>query len=347
MKVAPMPFVIALLGSLLFTLAAGPARAAEEPLELEEEVADDVADREDEPPWDPWSSLARSSSGRPVLGGGRGGSPTVSLVAFSREAASERREVGGFLLVGWPLDRLGRGARSAAVPEPSAMVQVEPAFGARRAEAELARASSSDGPFALALTPKLARASVRAAWRAAGLGPDDARLDGIVSRARWSSLLPEARFRAIRSDDARLSLDTNADTSRIRDSAGANVGLEARLTWRLHRLVYSDDERVFERIRLDLRDARARIGARVLDALFHWQRATLDVQTLAGSQRGTRDEADAVLRVLEAEAALDVLTNGWFSSRHGHTRAAVSGRPRPALPRPEEESELPSGADDL
>ena len=39
----------------------------------------------------------------------------------------------------------------------------------------------------------------------------------------------------------RMANTTGTDTSRLRDSAGANVGLEARLTWRFDRLIYADD----------------------------------------------------------------------------------------------------------
>ena len=51
-----------------------------------------------------------------------------------------------------------------------------------------------------------------------------------------------------RNEDQRLYTDATADTSRLRDSAGANLALEARLTWRFDRLLYADDEPSFERI---------------------------------------------------------------------------------------------------
>ncbi|QUS47027.1 hypothetical protein [Salmonella enterica] len=97
----------------------------------------------------------------------------------------------------------------------------------------------------VAVTPRLARATVEAAWRVAGLGNDDARLDAIVSRARWSAVLPETRLRAMRFDDQRLYTESSVDASRVRDSAGANVGFEARLTWRFERLLYAEDEPSF------------------------------------------------------------------------------------------------------
>jgi hypothetical protein len=187
------------------------------------------------------------------------------------------------------------------------------------------------------LTPRLARAVVGAAFRASGLGDGDARLAAVVSRARWSAVLPEARVRAVRFEDARLSLDTGTDSARWRDSTGANVGFEGRLTWRLDRLLYADDEPAFERMKLERHDARVRIAGKALDALFHWQRAWVDLRSLPESSRGTREETDAALRVLEAEATLDVLTGGWFSSAPSGLRLrGGTGRVNVVLPAPRE-----------
>jgi hypothetical protein len=245
----------------------------------------------------------------------------LSLVGFSHRTIDDRSEVGGFLVLGLPLDRFARGGTRGTSQSPPLGLQLA---SDQQQQTQLPMQIPPQQPFDLALTPRLARSCVSAAWRAAGLGSDDARLDAIVSRARWSAILPEARLRAVRFEDARLSLDTGTDTSRLRDSAGANVGFEARLTWRFDRVLYADDEPSFERIRLEQHDARSRIAARVLEALFHWQRAALDLRTLPPSQQGTRDEADVTLRVMEAEAALDVLTNGWFSV-YG-SKSSKSGR---------------------
>lgn len=225
-----------------------------------------------------------------------GGRAALSLVGFTRD-----REIGGLVVLALPFDRIARGdtRTTHAVPV-----------------AAMTPAVNVEAPFDIALSPRLARACVNAAWTAAGLGADDSRLDAIVSRARWSALLPEARLRAIRYDSASLysSLDPLGAPTYFRDTTGGNLGLEARLTWRFDRLVYADDEPSLERIRLEQRDARSRIAGKALDLLFHWQRAMLDAKTLPPAQAGTRDEADVVLRIMEAEAALDVLTNGWFSA---------------------------------
>lgn len=303
---------------LLFsgTSNASPRREASQEAALEDGVldVDDVALR------GPFTTLASATPGRTVLGG-PSGSTWLSLVGFTRRTVDDRREVGGFVLLGLPLERFARTStreRTAPGPveaRPPPDEGILPELLRTSAPPPSGAPSLSEPPFELALTPRLARACVTAAWRAAGLSADDSRLDALASRARWSAALPEARLRAVRFEDARLSLDTGTETSRFRDSAGANVGFEARLTWRFDRLLYADDEPAFERLRLEHRDARGRVAARVLEALFHWQRAMLDLRTLPPSQQGTRDEADVSLRVMEAEAALDVLTNGWFAAQ--------------------------------
>ena len=229
------------------------------------------------------------------------GSTSLSLVGFTHEKDNGSLALGGMVVLALPLDRYAAG--STRTTDYVRVAQTAPA--------------SSDGvPFDIALSPRLARACVNAAWQAAGIGADDARLESIVSRARWSAILPETRLRAIRYDSASLysSLDPLGSPTYFRDTTGGNLGLEARLTWRFDRLVYADDEPAIERIRLEQRDARTRIAGKALEMLFHWQRALLDLRTLPPAQAGTRDEADVVLRIMEAESALDVITNGWFST---------------------------------
>ncbi|MBX3188044.1 MAG: hypothetical protein KF819_13565 [Labilithrix sp.] len=260
--------------------------------------------------------VGRATVGRAVLPRAPGGDTWVSLVGYAKETAIGERELGGMVVVGLPLDRIVR-------------VSARPSTGAGAAAA-----AATDGDAALAMTPKLARACVAEAWRAAGVAVDDGRLDTIVSRARWAALLPEARLRAIRYADERLYTDATGDVSRLRDSAGANLGLEARLTWRFDRLLYADDEPSFERMRLDRHDARTRIAAKVLDALFHWQRAWLELRWAQAASREareapgrSRDEIEAALRVMEAEATLDVLTSGWFSTWRSQRVTLVSPIP--------------------
>jgi hypothetical protein len=331
MKLGLNPLLLGLVVSALLTVKtaqASPWHASRSSAQ-EDALADGDIDPDDIATQSPLSTLFGATNGRPVLGG-PSSSTWISLLGFTRRTLEDRQEIGGVLLVGLPLDRFARANTRLTRAAPSTfgvMPELLPA--SAQETASLQRVSSAEQPFELVLTPRLARACVAAAWRTAGIGADDTRLDAIVSRARWSAVLPEARLRAVRFEDARLSLDTSTDTSRLRDSAGANVGFEARLTWRFDRLIYADDEPSFERIRLEQRDARARIAAKVLEALFHWQRAALDLRTLPPSQQGTRDEADVRLRLMEAEAALDVLTNGWFATQNARmSRSASSSSAR-------------------
>lgn len=312
MKLGLYPALLIAVTTLLLLVArtagASPRRSSIA-LAQEDALADGDIDPEDIATGQALRSLSGGSNGNIVLGT-PAGSAWVSLVGFSRRTLDDRREIGGFLVLGLPLERFARGGTRVTTAAPLPRAEVVPIAPASLREGALERTTlAAEQPFDLALTPRLARACVAAAWRAAGLGADETRLDAIVSRARWSAALPEARLRAVRFEDARLSLDTSTDTSKLRDSTGANVGFEARLTWRFDRLIYADDEPAFERIRLEHRSARTRLAAKVLEALRHWQRAALDLQQ---TPQGTRDEADARLRSIEAEAALDVLTNGWF-----------------------------------
>jgi hypothetical protein len=321
--------VLALVVAFAFALvvASGEARASPRARSDEELLGDGEIDPED--------LVGRATVGRgSALRAAPGGEAWVSLEGFTRKTVLGEREVGGMVVVGLPLDRLTRASTRGA-----AATSVPSATPIPSATANVVVVSGSD-EAAAAVTPKLARASVQAAWRAAGLGSDDARLDAIVARARWSALLPETRLRAVRFDDQRLYAESTADANRLRDSAGANVGLEARLTWRFDRLLYADDEPSFERMRLERHDARARIAGRVLEALFHWHRAWLEVRWAQAASREarevptrpSRDEVEATLRLMEAEATLDVLTAGWFTAsraRFAVTRAIV---PATALP---------------
>lgn len=175
--------------------------------------------------------------------------------------------------------------------------------------ADAANARGPDRPR-FPVTPHVARAAVQAAWRTVGMSPDDARVESLISRARSSALLPETRLRAMRLVNERSSANLITEDVRTYDSAGQNLTFEARLTWRLDRLLFADDEITLERVRLDRHDARSKLAHRVLEALFHWQRAWLAAES---SDRGSQEEMEATIRMVEAEATLDVLTGGWFS----------------------------------
>jgi hypothetical protein len=245
----------------------------------------------------------------------------VSVVGFAGERVDGSREWGGMLVVGLALDRIAQGPvhvasdratpayfaadSSAPSPAPSASTPAPSAAAA-------AAASASKRPLAALL----ARGTVRAALRASGLDADDARIDEMIARAHASAALPETRLRAMRlvNDAQHTSTTAVDDTGRVYDATGANLWLEARLTWRLDRLLYADDEPTLERVRLERQDARARVAARVLELLFAWQRAQLDAESAPAASRA---EIEAELRSWEAQIALDVMTAGWFGKQPG------------------------------
>ncbi len=234
-----------------------------------------------------------------------GGESWLSLVGFSQVSEVGPQSYGAMLALNLALERMAQ--KSATLSDstsPPNATQSGPTHDVAPREPPSHQARG-------VVSPSNARACVAAAWLSAGLGADDSRLEAIVSRARWSALLPETSLRAMRYDDALSAVYTYIDSSRFRDSLSARVGLEARLTWRLHHLLYADDEPAFERIRLERQNARTRVAMRTLEALSHWQQAHVELRF---ATRGSREEAELGLRAAESEAALEVLTSGWFSA---------------------------------
>jgi hypothetical protein len=231
------------------------------------------------------------------------GESWVSLAAFTRELLSGRNDIGGFVVVGLALDRIGAGSTHRLADPP-------------RSPPQPAATSPASGGAAqpAPVTPDLARACVAAALRASGLGMDDSRIDALMARARASALLPEMRTRAMRlwNDAAHTTTLASTDTANFYDAVGANLVLELRLTWRLDRVLYAGDEPTLERVRLERQDARSRLATRTLEVLFAWQRALVAVEQAAP---GSPAAAENRLRADEARATLDVLTAGWFSTR--------------------------------
>lgn len=163
------------------------------------------------------------------------------------------------------------------------------------------------------LTPELARATVRAALRSAGHGRSRRRLDGLSARAKSSALLPELRLRGARTtDESSRYAPTTSDPYRYTQAGGATLSFEARLTWKLDRLVFADEEIHVERLRGQRAAAAKTLVREVLKLLAVWQRA----QVRAGDPGLSPEERlEATLDAVEAEAALDVLTDGWFSGK--------------------------------
>ncbi|WP_394826369.1 hypothetical protein [Pendulispora albinea] len=234
---------------------------------------------------------------------GRRGSSWFSVAGYTQNRDGQTRDVGAIASLELPLDRLA--FHQAARPLVKGALATAP--------------SVPTGTFSatsLPVTRDVARSAVTAAWHAAGLGANDAKVDALASRARWSALFPETRLRMARQIDETARIDSNAAGPRTTDSAGANLWLEARLAWRLDKILYADDEPAFERMRFERHDARTRLAARVLTLLGQWQRAWVDARLSAPD---SSESLETGLRLSDAEAALDVITGSWF----GRWRASL------------------------
>jgi hypothetical protein len=269
---------------------------------IEDALADGDIDAEDFVSW---------RMGRPLsLVGSRAGAYLAVSAFLTRR--SDEQERGGMLVLQLPFDRI---FGPAPAPRPAPIAEQTPPPAPAPATAVAA--------VAVTVSPADARACVQAALRAAGLG-DEVRLASIASRARASAALPELRLRALRNVDqsGRLTY-TDLDPSRYSETGATGYTLEARLTFRLDRLLFADEEVSIERMQVERQEARTRISAKTLTALFEWQRA----HALEKSPTLTTDEhLAAVLREAEAAAMLDVMTDGWFSRWRASADGAAETR---------------------
>jgi len=238
------------------------------------------------------------------------GSFRVSLRAAWVTRWSGQREALGMLSLTLPLDRFVAPAAPPRAPDmPARALSEGPAEGDTAARDR----GASAAPVTIVLRPALARRAVGAALRAHGYPAGRRRLSSMSSRARLSAMLPEVRLKAARSNDESLRLTpTSSDPYRYTQAGGSTLWSEARLTWKLDRLVFADEELAVERLRQRRDKARLELVEHVLAALFTWQRALVKS---ADSSLLPNERTLAQLDALEAEATLDVLTGGWFSKR--------------------------------
>ena len=277
------------------------------------------------------------------------GAAYLGIEAFIVDKTSGASELGALLVLELPLERFTR-SRAPQAPLPTQVVVGAggeeangPWLGARPDEGFAADGMMQFAPSvdsrvrdgiaqtaapkidrvaaapAIAVTTEVARSCVRAALRTAGLA-DDNRLDAVAGRARSSAALPELRLRAVRTlgESGRVSLSEDDPSRYVASGAATNV-LEARVTFRLDRLLFADEEIAVERARLDRSELRSRIAGKVLQALFEWQKAYALLQDPA---LPSEDRLPALLREAESSALLDMMTGGWF----GAYRAALAAR---------------------
>ena len=218
----------------------------------------------------------------------------VSLTFYTEERASLQREWGGAIVLALPFEAAPMVWGGSSESMRPTLVPV----------ADILRSPP------LPISSDVVRKAVQIAWSVASLSVDDPRLESLANRARISSLLPETRLRAMRTQDVQARIDSLPDEQRYYDRSGANLWLEARLTWRLDRIVYADDEVSIERIRIEHHEARTKLAGRVIENMAKWQRAWIHRQSLAS---GSDEALEAEIHQAEAEMVLDQLTDGWFS----------------------------------
>lgn len=293
---------------LALTLAVYPSRALAGPADLDEPLLHprlEIDPRLDLP------EPARSP---------RPGSLLRAPLWFAIDASLLRRDTGaaGFgamLLMGVPLDRLAMRAigEGTAPDPPSLKPDRKPPDPPPATKLPPAPASALPPPLRVpvVVTPEAAREAVSAALKRAHLAEPDARLDGMATRARSAAALPELRLRALRTVDQGQTLSpTEYDPLRTTATAVVSYWMEARATWRLDRLVFADEEVAIERMRHDRAEARTKLTAHVLKLLFEWQRALALADNPAASPE---ENLTARLKALEAEAEIDLITDGWLT----------------------------------
>jgi hypothetical protein len=155
------------------------------------------------------------------------------------------------------------------------------------------------------------------------LGPKAKRASrGAATRARASGLVPELRLRVahVVDEDQRLA-PTEYDPERITASGGTSLWLEARATFQLDRLVFADDEIALERLRADRAKLEAELIDDVLKSLEAWMRAGAALESeIASEEERLRADVDEAV----AEARLDALTAGWFSTQRAQMKSSES-----------------------
>jgi hypothetical protein len=213
-----------------------------------------------------------------------------------------------------PLDRFAQPRSVSAAPR---ALSAEPRLSEEPPKKESspgpapAEPAQKKAPLVLLLTPHLARGAVRHALTAAGYYGTRARLTSLSGRARSSAVLPELRFRTLRSTGENLRLTPTLDNPYDYTQGGTSELLfEARLTWHLDRLVFAEQEVAIERLQNERDAAERKLIEHVLERLATWQRCRVRAAD-EDSEPEVRETAE--LEALGAAVELDVLTDGWFS----------------------------------
>lgn len=252
-------------------------------------------------------------SASPVCAG-----PVKVGVVFDWQRTLVGEGVSGSVFVQLPLDRFAAPRRARIAESPHSAFAQTPTDAAEPAPEPPPPTATPAPPRSLpltTLTSSLARRLVQRALRVRGEARAAERLDGLASRSRSAAVLPELSLRAVRSTDESLRLSPSGTyVNDYTQTGGAGLLLEARAVWKLDRLVFADDELRVEQLRADQQQASDRLISAVLKHLFAWQRARA---RLAETDLTPADRLRMEVEMLEAEAMLDVLTDGLFSKEQG------------------------------
>lgn len=230
------------------------------------------------PWWAAWLPQLTVAGGA-VLARGRRDIQTVALASFPLDSPTPRRS---FRLV----------ADSSEVPIPHEPRAVEVTMPADPEANCLAAARAKAVSLAM-VEPERARS--------------------YVDRARHAAWLPELRLRVDRRFGRSESLDVPSTSTSTTSPLGVDtvddVRYEARVTWDLARLVFSNDELAAQSQTMHMAEMRRDIEVTVSRLYFERRRLRLERLSAGAAERSIRRE----LRVREIEAELDALSGGGFS----------------------------------
>jgi hypothetical protein len=214
---------------------------------------------------------------------------------------------------------------------PSEAQAEEPSFGPQGVSwAKQTAAKPGSSPSAAPATPQkvehsaqdarsallfLVRTTVEKVKIAPGSRAARIRLDSLIHRSRMSGFVPEVRLRGVYGFDQTTSLEDAAGLypGESTTRGGHDSLLEARLTFRLDRLILGDSESTLERQRTQLEEDQGKRIAQALSHLLEWKTAAARA---ADSRLLPEEQAEAAIDEETALAHLYLLTGGWFRGRN-------------------------------
>lgn len=170
-------------------------------------------------------------------------------------------------------------------------------------------------------------AVVRAAIEAPVLDPERAR--DAAERARLAGLLPRTQVDVRRGQGLDLSALQSTTGERNVWSSDDSLSVSGSVTFQLDRLLFASEEASLMRERRQLEERRLELVTQVVHLYFERRRLQVE-RDLAGTT-----EIAIELRILEAEALLDVFTNGAFSRMMPESIARDEAPPPEDDPEPE------------